>query len=74
MRTRLYHHPIFAEHLTGPGHPERPERMQAVTAALEDEAFQHLDRADMIQKPEIERQPTPEEVGPETAEQAKAKF
>ena len=46
MRTRLYHHPIFAEHLTGPGHPERPERMQAVTAALEDEAFQHLDRAE----------------------------
>ena len=44
MSTRLYHHPIFAEHLTGPGHPERPERMQAVAAALEAEAFQHLDR------------------------------
>ncbi|MET0258813.1 MAG: histone deacetylase family protein, partial [Methylobacterium sp.] len=44
MMTRLYHHPIFAEHLTGPGHPERPERMAAVAAALEDEAFQNLDR------------------------------
>jgi acetoin utilization deacetylase AcuC-like enzyme len=44
MNTRLYHHAIFAEHLTGPGHPERPERMQAVAAALEAEAFQHLDR------------------------------
>jgi acetoin utilization deacetylase AcuC-like enzyme len=44
MTTRLYHHPIFAEHLTGLGHPERPERMQAVAAALEAEAFQHLDR------------------------------
>ncbi|MEF2552429.1 histone deacetylase family protein [Aurantimonas sp. A2-1-M11] len=46
MRTRLYHHPIFAEHLTGAGHPERPERMGAVAAALEAEAFQHLDRAE----------------------------
>ncbi|RIY03383.1 histone deacetylase family protein [Aureimonas flava] len=44
MMTRLYHHPIFAEHLTGPGHPERPERMKAVAAALEAEPFQNLDR------------------------------
>ena len=44
MTTRLYHHPIFAEHLTGLGHPERPDRMRAVAAALEAEAFQHLDR------------------------------
>lgn len=44
MLTRLYHHPIFAEHLTGPGHPERPERMAAVAGALEAEAFQNLDR------------------------------
>lgn len=44
MMTRLYHHPVFAEHLTGPGHPERPDRMRAVEAALEAEAFQHLDR------------------------------
>ncbi|WP_182084686.1 histone deacetylase family protein [Aureimonas sp. ME7] len=43
--TRLYNHPIFAEHLTGPGHPERPERMAAVAAALEAEPFQDLDRA-----------------------------
>ncbi|MFD2237247.1 histone deacetylase family protein [Aureimonas populi] len=46
MTTRLYHHPIFTEHLTGPGHPERPERMAAVEAALEAETFQHLDRAE----------------------------
>jgi acetoin utilization deacetylase AcuC-like enzyme len=46
MRTRLYHHAIFADHLTGPGHPERPERMAAVAAALEEECFQHLDRAE----------------------------
>ena len=46
MSTRYFHHSIFSEHLTGPGHPERPDRMKAVAAALEDEAFQHLDRAE----------------------------
>lgn len=46
MNTRLYFHEIFAEHLTGPGHPERPDRMMAVATALEAEAFQHLDRAE----------------------------
>ena len=45
MLTRLYHHPVFREHLTTPGHPERPERIVAVEAALEAEAFQNLDRA-----------------------------
>ncbi|MBC8130593.1 MAG: histone deacetylase family protein [Rhizobiaceae bacterium] len=49
MTTRLYHHPVFAEHLTGPGHPERPERMRAVAAALEAEAFQHLDRQEAVE-------------------------
>ncbi|MBO0661262.1 histone deacetylase family protein [Jiella sp. MQZ9-1] len=46
MNTRLYFHDIFAEHLTGPGHPERPDRMKAVAAALEQEAFHLLDRAE----------------------------
>ena len=46
MNTRLYFHEIFAEHLTGPGHPERPDRMMAVATALEAEAFQHLDRTE----------------------------
>ncbi|MDY8108552.1 histone deacetylase family protein [Fulvimarina sp. 2208YS6-2-32] len=44
MLTRYYHHPIFVEHLTGPGHPERPERLVAVERILEDEMFQLLDR------------------------------
>ncbi|KAA0972472.1 histone deacetylase family protein [Aureimonas fodinaquatilis] len=44
MKTRLYHNAIFAEHLTGPGHPERPERMRAVESALEDETFHLLER------------------------------
>ena len=46
MRTRYYHHPIFSEHLTGPGHPERPDRMQAIAGAMEAEAFHFLDRAE----------------------------
>lgn len=46
MVTRLYHHPVFAEHLTGPGHAERPERMAAVAKALADPAFDALDRVE----------------------------
>ncbi len=46
MNTRLYFHEIFAEHLTGPGHPERPDRMKAIAAALEAETFHLLDRVE----------------------------
>jgi acetoin utilization deacetylase AcuC-like enzyme len=46
MTTRLYSHPIFLEHLTPPGHPERPDRLRAIARALEDEAFAALDRAE----------------------------
>jgi acetoin utilization deacetylase AcuC-like enzyme len=46
MTTRLYSHPIFLEHLTPPGHPERPDRLRAIARALEDEAFAHLDRVE----------------------------
>ncbi len=46
MVTRLYSHPVFLEHLTPPGHPERPDRMRAVARVLDDEAFARLDRAD----------------------------
>src|SRR3954468_12886528 len=42
--TILFHHPSAVEHRTPQGHPERPERMQAVEAALAAEAFQKLDR------------------------------
>jgi acetoin utilization deacetylase AcuC-like enzyme len=49
MVTRLYSHPIYLEHLTPPGHPERPDRLRAIERALEDEKFATLDR---IQAPE----------------------
>jgi acetoin utilization deacetylase AcuC-like enzyme len=46
MTTRLYSHPIYLEHLTPPGHPERPDRLRAIARELEDEAFARLDRAE----------------------------
>ena len=44
MQTLLYSHPCFLEHDTGPHHPERPDRLRAIMAALETEAFSLLDR------------------------------
>jgi acetoin utilization deacetylase AcuC-like enzyme len=44
MSTRLYTHDIFLEHITPPGHPERPDRIKALNAAFQMEAFDALDR------------------------------
>jgi len=44
VTTTYYHHDIFVEHLTPPGHPERPERLRAITEALAGDAFDALDR------------------------------
>lgn len=44
MTTRLYTHPIYLEHLTPAGHPERPDRLRAIERVLADEAFDDLDR------------------------------
>ncbi|MBX3570444.1 MAG: histone deacetylase family protein [Rhizobiaceae bacterium] len=44
MATRLYTHPVFLEHVTPPGHPERPDRLRAISRVLEDGAFDLLDR------------------------------
>ena len=46
MTTRLYSHPIYLEHLTPPGHPERPDRLRAVERVLEDEKFAYLERVE----------------------------
>ena len=40
MTTLLLTHPVFLEHDTGPGHPERPDRMRAIDKVLEHEIFQ----------------------------------
>src|SRR5918911_2463293 len=38
MTTAIVHHPIFREHETGVGHPERPERYAVVMEALREDA------------------------------------
>jgi acetoin utilization deacetylase AcuC-like enzyme len=44
MTTLYITHPACLNHLTPPGHPERPDRLRAVEAALEEETFQSLVR------------------------------
>ena len=44
MSTLLISHPACLDHLTPPGHPERPDRLRAIEQALEDERFQMLAR------------------------------
>ena len=44
MATRLYEHPIFLEHLTPEGHPERPDRLRSLNIALEHPNFEGLER------------------------------
>ncbi len=44
MATLLISHPSFLEHDTGPYHPERPDRLRAILAALDDPTFAELVR------------------------------
>lgn len=44
MTTFMYSHPACIEHDPGEYHPERPDRLRAVMAGLEDDAFKHLER------------------------------
>lgn len=44
MTTRLYSHPVCIEHDMGAMHPECPDRLRVIMAALEDEDFKELDR------------------------------
>ena len=46
MTTLLITHPACLDHLTPPGHPERPDRLRAVARALEQEQFQDLARVE----------------------------
>src|SRR3954464_13282224 len=46
MTTLLLSHRASFDHLTPPGHPERPDRMRAVAQALGDPRFDALVRAD----------------------------
>ena len=44
MSTLYITHPACLDHLTGAGHPERPDRLRAIEQALEAEKFQALGR------------------------------
>jgi acetoin utilization deacetylase AcuC-like enzyme len=44
MATLLLTHPQFVKHDTGPGHPERPDRMRAIDKVLAHEVFRDLKR------------------------------
>ena len=45
MPTLFITHPACLNHLTPPGHPERPDRLRAIERAFESERFQDLARA-----------------------------
>lgn len=49
----LYTHPACLNHLTGPDHPESPDRLSAILAALDHDRFATLDR---IQAPAATRE------------------
>jgi len=42
VTTCLLHHPVFLDHLTPPGHPERPDRLRAIADALDRPQFAAL--------------------------------
>jgi len=44
LRTLIVSHPSSLEHDMGPGHPERPDRLRAIEAALGAEKFKRLER------------------------------
>ena len=46
MSTLLVTHPSGLNHLTGAGHPERPDRLRAIERALADERFKPLVRVE----------------------------
>jgi acetoin utilization deacetylase AcuC-like enzyme len=46
VSTLFLSHSSYLDHDTGPGHPERPDRIRVITEALEHERFAKLVRAD----------------------------
>ncbi len=54
MTTLLITHPCFVNHDTGPGHPERPDRMRVIDKVLRHEAFNALKRVDAPLRDDVE--------------------
>jgi len=46
MTTRLYTHSISVEHITPPGHPERPDRIRALDKVFAEPEFDILERVE----------------------------
>ncbi len=44
--TLLLTHPACLDHLTPPGHPERPDRLRAVASVLAEDRFKPLVRGE----------------------------
>ena len=56
MATLVLTHPVFVEHDTGPGHPERADRMRAIDRVLAHEAFAGLVRSEAPLREDAEEQ------------------
>ena len=56
MSTLLITHPSFLEHDTGPGHPERPDRMRAIDKVLAHDYFADLAREEAPMREDVEEQ------------------
>jgi acetoin utilization deacetylase AcuC-like enzyme len=54
MTTLLITHPSFVNHDTGPGHPERPDRMRAIDQVMAHDIFKPLVRASAPLRPDVE--------------------
>ena len=54
MTTLLLTHKSFLDHDTGPGHPERPDRMRAIDKALSAELFKPLAREEAPLRDDVE--------------------
>ena len=39
FKTSLIYHPDYLKHDTGPGHPERPARLEAILERLQENSF-----------------------------------
>ena len=54
MTTLLLTHPSFVNHDTGPGHPERPDRMRAIDKVLAHDVFKDLMREEAPLRDDVE--------------------
>ncbi len=54
MSTLLVTHPCFVLHDTGPGHPERPDRMRAIDKVMAHDHFKGLTRMDAPLREDVE--------------------